>query len=98
MPIARLRADFTSRIEAKRKYVAEHWPAEGIPQEVVDRAIAALVPIGVVCVVLGFYPQPFFNAAHRDLELVASIAKEARARAALRAEDRASLETREAAP
>jgi NADH-quinone oxidoreductase subunit M len=62
------------------------------------RELAALVPIGVVCVVLGFYPQPFFNAAHRDLELVASIAKEARARAALRAEDRASLETREAAP
>jgi hypothetical protein len=61
MPIARLRADFTSRIEAKRKYVAEHWPAEGIPQEVVDRAIAALVPIGIamldLCIWKGRFPS-----------------------------------------
>jgi NADH-quinone oxidoreductase subunit M len=55
------------------------------------RELAALVPIGVLCVALGVYPQPFFGAADRDLKLVAGIADDARARAVQRQEDRASV-------
>jgi NADH-quinone oxidoreductase subunit M len=45
------------------------------------RELAALVPIGVLCVALGVYPQTFFRTAHRDLELVSNIADAARVRA-----------------
>jgi NADH-quinone oxidoreductase subunit M len=51
------------------------------------RELAALVPIGVLCVALGVYPQPFFGAAERDLKVVAGIADDARARAEHRKED-----------
>jgi NADH-quinone oxidoreductase subunit M len=44
------------------------------------RELAALIPIGVLCVALGFYPQPFFRAADRDLKVVAGIAGKARER------------------
>jgi len=54
------------------------------------RELAALVPIGVLCVALGVYPQPFFSAADRDLKVMAGIADAARARAELRLEDRAA--------
>jgi Phosphoadenosine phosphosulfate reductase family len=46
MPIVRLRADFARRIERKRQYVAEVWPTEGVPQDVIERALSALVPTG----------------------------------------------------
>jgi NADH-quinone oxidoreductase subunit M len=55
------------------------------------RELAALVPIGVLCVALGVYPQPFFGAAERDLKVVAGIADDARARAEHRQEDRAAV-------
>ncbi len=51
------------------------------------RELAALIPIGVLCVALGVYPQPFFKAADRDLELVANIADDARDRVEKRKED-----------
>jgi NADH-quinone oxidoreductase subunit M len=59
------------------------------------RELAALIPIGVLCVVLGVYPQPFFKVATRDLEVVARIADAARTRAELRAEDRAAVGPKE---
>jgi NADH-quinone oxidoreductase subunit M len=55
------------------------------------RELAALVPIGVLCIALGVYPQPFFGAADRELKVVAGIADDARARAVQRQEDRAAL-------
>jgi NADH-quinone oxidoreductase subunit M len=44
------------------------------------REWAALVPVGVLCLALGVFPQPFFNAADRDLQVVADIAEDARTR------------------
>lgn len=41
------RADFTTRLAKKREYVAKHWLADGVPQTLVDRAIAALEPTGI---------------------------------------------------
>jgi NADH-quinone oxidoreductase subunit M len=54
------------------------------------REWAALVPIGVLCVALGVYPQPFFKAAERDLKVVEHIANEARVRVKQAAAERAS--------
>lgn len=55
------RADFTGRLARKRKYIAKHWPEEGIPQELVDRAIAALQPTGIpfldLCLWKGRFPS-----------------------------------------
>ncbi len=45
------------------------------------RELAALAPIGILCVLLGVYPQPFFDVASRDLKVVAGIADDARERA-----------------
>jgi NADH-quinone oxidoreductase subunit M len=45
------------------------------------RELAALIPIGVLCVALGVYTAPFFDAARRDLGVVAGIADDARGRA-----------------
>jgi NADH-quinone oxidoreductase subunit M len=55
------------------------------------RELAALVPIGVLCVALGVYPQPFFKAAERDLGVVADIAGEARKRVKLGEAERAGI-------
>lgn len=55
------RADFSERIAKKRAYVAEHWPKDGIPQEQVDRAVAALQPTGNpfldLCIWKGRFPS-----------------------------------------
>lgn len=61
MPIVRLKADFAQRIARKAAYVAEHWPADGVAPEVVEGALAALVPTGVafldLCVWKGRFPS-----------------------------------------
>lgn len=55
------RADFTERLATKRAYIAAHWPADGVPQELVDRAIAALQPTGIpfldLCLWKGRFPS-----------------------------------------
>lgn len=59
--IVRLRADFSGRITRKRQYVAEVWSAEGVAQEIVDRALASLQPTGIafldLCVWKGRFPS-----------------------------------------
>lgn len=61
IPIRRLKADFTQRIERKRLYVAENWPADGIPDETVQMALDALVPTGIafldLCIWKGRFPS-----------------------------------------
>lgn len=60
-PIKRLRADFSARMERKRRYVSEVWPTEGVPQQIIDRALAALVPTGIamldLCIWKGRFPS-----------------------------------------
>lgn len=41
-----VRADFSAMIANKAAYVRDVWPKKGVPQEAIDRAIAALVPSG----------------------------------------------------
>jgi 3'-phosphoadenosine 5'-phosphosulfate sulfotransferase (PAPS reductase)/FAD synthetase len=45
-PIRTISANFTARIEGKRRYVAEKWPEKGVPQADIDRALEALKPTG----------------------------------------------------
>src|SRR3974390_120351 len=45
-PIEVVRAEFASQIAHKREYVLTHWLEKGVPQDAVDRAVAALVPTG----------------------------------------------------
>jgi NADH-quinone oxidoreductase subunit M len=45
------------------------------------RELAAIVPIAILCVVLGVYPQPVLDTSRRDLGIVADIAQRARDRA-----------------
>jgi NADH-quinone oxidoreductase subunit M len=44
------------------------------------RELAALVPIAVLCVLIGVYPQPLLRTSQRDLKIVADIAGTARER------------------
>jgi NADH-quinone oxidoreductase subunit M len=47
------------------------------------RELWALVPIAVLCVILGVYPQPVLSSSRPDLAVVAEIAEKARQRAKL---------------
>lgn len=46
LPINVVRADFAPRITDKRRYIETHWPAKGVPQSRVDRALELLQPTG----------------------------------------------------
>jgi NADH-quinone oxidoreductase subunit M len=49
------------------------------------RELAALIPIAVVCLVLGLYPKPFLDSVRADVRAVAKAADEARLRETKRA-------------
>ncbi len=55
------RADFGERMARKRDYIARHWPEDGVPQAIVDRAIATLHPTGIpfldLCLWKGRFPS-----------------------------------------
>jgi NADH:ubiquinone oxidoreductase subunit 4 (subunit M) len=42
------------------------------------RELAALVPIAVLCVFLGVYPQPVLDTSKRDLQLVSYLVERAK--------------------
>lgn len=60
-PIRTVKADFTRQISGKREYVLTKWADKGVPQSVIDRASAALVPTGVpfldLCIWKGRFPS-----------------------------------------
>lgn len=41
-----VKADFSRQIDRKRAYVEKHWPAKGVDQEMVDRAVSLLHATG----------------------------------------------------
>jgi NADH-quinone oxidoreductase subunit M len=45
------------------------------------RELVALLPIAILCIVIGVYPQPFLRTAERDLNVVTQIVGEAKERA-----------------
>jgi 3'-phosphoadenosine 5'-phosphosulfate sulfotransferase (PAPS reductase)/FAD synthetase len=60
-PIRTIKADFTQDIERKREYVRSKWQEKGVPPEVVEQALAALVPTGIpfldLCIWKGRMPS-----------------------------------------
>lgn len=60
-PIRWVKADFSEQIAGKREYVRNKWPEKGVPQESVDRALAALAPTGNpfldLCIWKGRFPS-----------------------------------------
>jgi NADH-quinone oxidoreductase subunit M len=57
-------------------------PAHAGHEPVADldrRELAALLPVAVLCVALGVYPQPFLDTARPDLEVVAGLVRQAQA-------------------
>lgn len=44
--IITLKADFTDQLANRREYVARVWPTEGVPAEIVERALSVLHPTG----------------------------------------------------
>ncbi len=72
-------------------YKEPHHEGSEPVRDLNGRELAALIPLGVLMVALGVYPQPFFGAADRDLKVVAGIADDARARVKQQHEDQAAL-------
>lgn len=60
-PVEVVRADFSGWMAKRRAYIAEHWLAEGVPQDVVDRAVAAMQPTSNpyldLCLIKGRFPS-----------------------------------------
>ena len=60
---------------------AEHGP----PVEDLNlRELSALIPLAILCVVIGVYPQPVLDTAEKEIQLVAHYAAQARERQANR--------------
>lgn len=60
-----VKASFSRQIERKRAYVATRWPAEGIEQSFVDRAVALLHPTGVPFLDLCLWKTRFPSSKRR---------------------------------
>jgi 3'-phosphoadenosine 5'-phosphosulfate sulfotransferase (PAPS reductase)/FAD synthetase len=60
-PIRRVAADFSRQIAGKREYVLTKWAGKGVPDHVIERAAAALVPTGNpfldLCIWKGRFPS-----------------------------------------
>lgn len=60
-PIRVVKADFSKMIARKREIVQEKWPALGVDQAGIDRALAVLQPTGVpfldLCIAKGRFPS-----------------------------------------
>jgi 3'-phosphoadenosine 5'-phosphosulfate sulfotransferase (PAPS reductase)/FAD synthetase len=60
-PLNIARADFTERIARKRKFVAEKWAEQGVPQSTIDDALSVLHPTGNpfldLCIWKGRFPS-----------------------------------------
>jgi NADH-quinone oxidoreductase subunit M len=57
-----------------------HGEGHGLSGDLNGRELAALVPIAVMCIWLGVYPNTFLDASRQDLGVVAQIADQARQR------------------
>lgn len=70
--IDEVRADFTSAIERKRRYIAEKWVEKGVPQASVERALAVLHPTGNpfldLCMMKGRFPSRMAQFCTQELK------------------------------
>lgn len=56
-----VKADFSDKFELRRENIKKRWPKDGIPQERIDRAVAAMTPTGNpfldLCKLKGRFPS-----------------------------------------
>lgn len=73
IPIQRVKADFSARIARKRQYVQTHWAADGVPQHLIDRAVAVLQPTGNpfldLCIWKGRFPSSKAQFCTQELKI-----------------------------
>jgi NADH-quinone oxidoreductase subunit M len=58
-----------------------HHEGHGVIGDLNGRELATLLPIAVLCLALGVYPQPFFDTVSPEIRVIAGIADGARRRA-----------------
>lgn len=67
-----VRADFADRMEFKRRNLAKRWAKDGVPQERIDRALAALQPTGNpfldLCKLKGRFPSTMARFCTQELK------------------------------
>lgn len=72
--IARIKADFTRQINAKRKYIEEHWRSDGVPNETIAAALEILHPTGNpfldLCLWKGRFPSAKARFCTEELKVV----------------------------
>lgn len=60
--IQRVKADFTDKFAGHRKYIREKWPGQGIPDDVIERALELNQPSGNtfldLCILRAGFPAP----------------------------------------
>jgi 3'-phosphoadenosine 5'-phosphosulfate sulfotransferase (PAPS reductase)/FAD synthetase len=73
IPIRRVKADFSQRIENKRKYVMEHWANDGVAGDLIDQAIKILQPTGNpfldLCIWKGRFPSTKVRFCSTELKV-----------------------------
>ena len=61
-PIRKVKADLTDRFPKHRRWIREQWPKQGVPAEVIERALAVNHPSGNVfvdsCILNAGFPSP----------------------------------------
>jgi NADH-quinone oxidoreductase subunit M len=70
-----------------------HHDGHGPVPDLNGRELAALIPIAVICLVLGLYPKPFLDSVRADIRVVAKAADEARLRETKRNQAPATTQT-----
>lgn len=72
--IQRVKADFTRQINAKRKYIEEHWRSDGVPNETIAAALEILHPTGNpfldLCLWKGRFPSTKARFCTEELKVV----------------------------
>lgn len=71
--IETVRQDFSADIERKRRYVDTKWREEGVPAEIIDRALVALRPSGIpfldLCIMKGMFPTRMRRFCTEELKV-----------------------------
>jgi 3'-phosphoadenosine 5'-phosphosulfate sulfotransferase (PAPS reductase)/FAD synthetase len=71
-PLEMVRADFTDRIAAKRRYVETKWPIKGVPDHIVQAALDVLHPTGNpfldLCIWKGRFPSRMAQFCTEELK------------------------------
>lgn len=73
VPITRVKADFTRKMETRRQNLQARWEKDGVPQERIDRVKELLRPTGIpmldLCMLRGRFPSTQARFCTQELKL-----------------------------